>query len=164
MSNQNGATQNKEANLEDEDFQEVAKFYVPIEKASEEERTITGIVLRPDVVDAQGDIMDSKVIKTAAHAFLSNYNKTSKLGYMHKDFKPKFELAESYIAPSELNFNGTLVPKGSWIMVLKVLNEDIWKLVKRGKLTGLSIGGKAKVQDLTKPAVPSVSEPVTAGS
>lgn len=148
---------------ESDDFQQVAKFYVPIQKATEDEQTITGIVLRPDIVDAQGDIMDAKVIRDSAHNFLRNYNKTTKLGYMHKDFKPKFELAESYIAPSELNFNGTTVPTGSWIMVLKVLDAKIWQSIKTGKLTGLSIGGKAKVQSLVEPATPLVSETVTAG-
>lgn len=133
------------------DTQQVAKFYVPITKASEEERTVTGVALRPDIVDAQGDIMESSVIRAAAHNFLANYNKVTKLGYMHKDFEPKFELAESYLAPSELTINGTIVPEGSWIMVLKVLDDKIWKMVKAGKLNGLSIGGKAKVQKIVPP-------------
>jgi len=131
-----------------EDEAEVAKFYVPIQKASEEERTVTGIVLQPDVVDAQGDIIDSSVIRKAAHNFLANFNKKTTLGYMHKDMNPKFELVESYIAPCELNINGSIVTKGSWVMTMKVLDDKAWKMVKVGKLTGFSIGGRAKVQNL----------------
>ncbi|MGD9749395.1 MAG: XkdF-like putative serine protease domain-containing protein [Acidimicrobiia bacterium] len=129
------------------------KFYVPIAKVSTtEERTITGVVLQPEVVDAQGDIMDSAVIRKAAHAFLAGYNTRTKPGLMHKDFKPRFEIVESYLAPQELTINGKMVSEGSWVMTMKVLDDKVWDQIKKGKLTGFSIGGKARVQKLTPKA------------
>jgi hypothetical protein len=126
------------------------KFFIPILKA--EQRLITGVVLQPEVVDAQGDIMSADVIKDAAHRFLAQYNKSTKMGLMHKDFKPRFDLVESYLAPVDITLNGSIVKAGSWIMVVKVLDDSIWEQVKKGKLTGFSIGGKARVQKITPKA------------
>lgn len=122
-------------------------IYVPLIKSNEEEQTITGLVLQPEVTDAQGDIMSAKVIAKAAHTFLAKYNKVTKLGLQHKYFgKYKFELYESWIAPQDVVINGTIIKEGSWIMTVKVLDAKIWDMVKKGELTGFSIGGKAKVQ------------------
>jgi hypothetical protein len=122
------------------------KLFIPIAKANTEEQTITGVVLQPEVVDAQGDIMAAEVIRKAAHRFLAQYNKATKLGLMHKDFKPRFELVESYLAPMDFDLNGFKVKQGAWLMTVKVLDSAVWERVRRGELTGFSIGGKARVQ------------------
>jgi hypothetical protein len=125
-------------------------IYVPLLKANNEERTVTGVVLQPEVVDAQGDIMSADVIRKAAHRFLSKYNKATKLGLMHKYFgNLGFELYESWIAPQSVVINGTTVKEGSWIMTVYVSSDKIWKLVKSGKLTGFSIGGKARAKKIS---------------
>lgn len=148
MAPEQGLTGHEEDDVPSQE--QAAKFYIPIIKA--EERLITGVVLTPEVVDAQGDIMDANVIKDAAHRFLSQYNKTTKMGLMHRDFKPRFSLVESYLAPCELTLNGYSVKMGSWIMVVKVHEDSIWTQIKAGKLTGFSIGGKARVQKVTAQA------------
>ena len=128
-----------------------APLFIPISKASDEEQTVTGVVLQPEVTDAQGDIYDATVIKAAAYDFLANYNKATKLGKQHNDFKAwqeRFALVESYLAPIEFVMGTNLVKLGSWIMTVKVLDPKIWALVKAGKITGFSIGGKAKVKNL----------------
>ncbi len=127
----------------------VKSIYVPLLKANNEERTVTGVVLQPEVVDAQGDIMSIDVIRKAAHRFLSKYNKATKLGLMHKYFgNLGFELYESWIAPQAVSINGTIVKEGSWIMTVYVNSNKIWNMVKSGKLTGFSIGGKAKAKKI----------------
>ena len=128
------------------------RLFVSITKANEEEQTLTGVVLRPEIVDAQGDIMDKDVIRRAAHRFLADYNKSTKLGLMHKDFKPRFELYESYLTPMDMTIGTLVVPEGSWIITIHVLDGKIWKQVKAGKLNGFSIGGKARVEKLTQEA------------
>jgi len=121
------------------------RIYVPLLKANAEQRTVTGIVLQPEVVDGQGDIIGAEVIMKAAHNFLAAFNKATKLGLMHKDFAKRFELLESYIAPQDLVINDKLVTAGSWVMKVRVKDDKVWKAVKEGKITGFSIGGKAKV-------------------
>lgn len=122
-----------------------AKLFIPITKVSDEEKTITGVVLQPEITDAQGDIYDAKVIRKAAHKFLAGYNSSTKLGLMHKDFKKTFELLESFLAPLDMAIGSKTVKAGAWIIVIRVLDDKIWKKVKDRSLTGFSIGGKAKV-------------------
>ena len=123
-----------------------AKLYIPLLKANADEQTVTGVVLQPEVVDGQGDIMSAEVIRKAAHKFLAAYNRATKLGLQHKDFKKRFELLESYTAPQELVIKDKTIKEGSWIMTVKVLDSKIWQIVKEGKITGFSFGGKAKVK------------------
>jgi len=138
---------------EEEDVEEsVSKqLFIPIEKVNSDQQTITGVVLVPEVVDAQGDIISKEVIATAAHMFLASYNAATKLGLMHKDFKPQFELYESFIAPMDMSIVSKVVKAGSWVIVIHVMDTKVWEQVKSGKLTGFSIGGKAKVVKITQP-------------
>jgi hypothetical protein len=124
------------------------KFYVPILKTDGERQEITGVVLAPETVDAQGDIISAEVIEKAAGDFLAGFNRSTKLGFMHKEFNRRFELRQSYIAPSDMSIGSRVIKAGTWIMVVKVLESKIWDAVKSGKLTGFSIGGKAKVKSL----------------
>lgn len=125
--------------------------FIPIAKAIDEEQTVSGVVLKPETTDAQGDIYSADVIREAAFNFLANYNKDTKLGHQHKDFKNwrgRFALVESYVAPHDFVLGDTIVTTGSWVMTVKVLDSKIWAMVKAGKITGFSIGGKARVQKL----------------
>lgn len=107
---------------------------------------MTGIVLQPDVEDAHGDTVAPEVIEEAAHAFVAKYNAATKLGIQHKLFGlPDIHLAESYIAPEDTTIGGQQVLKGTWVMTVKVLNDEIWDGVKDGSLTGFSIGAIATV-------------------
>lgn len=131
--------------------QPTMKAFVEIAKANDEEQTVSGIVLKPEVTDAQGDIYSAEVIRESAFDFLANYNKSTKLGHQHKDFKnwaARFALVESYVAPCDFVLGDKTVKMGSWVMTVKVLDSKIWKMVKDGKITGFSIGGKATVQKL----------------
>lgn len=132
---------------EDDEQNPVEKsIVVDIAKASEEEQTVTGIVLQPEVVDGQGDIMSSDVIKESAYNFLAGFNATTKLGLQHSTFpKGKLALVESYLAPMNFVLGSKTVKQGSWVMTVKVLDAALWKKVKEGKITGFSIGGRAKV-------------------
>jgi hypothetical protein len=136
--------------LVDEDATEKSMF-VEIAKAVDEQQTVTGIVLQPEVTDAQGDIYDADVIRAAAYDYLANYNKSTKLGLQHKSFpKGKMDLVECYVAPIEFALGTRIVKAGSWVMTVKVLDSKLWAKVKDGSIGGFSIGGKAKVKDLTK--------------
>lgn len=122
------------------------RIEVSIIKANDEEQTVSGIVLQPEVVDAHGDVMSADVIKESAYNFLQNFNVSTKLGLQHSTFpKGKMALVESYVAPNGIVLGAKTVKQGSWIMTVKVLDKELWKKVKDGKVTGFSIGGRAKV-------------------
>jgi len=120
------------------------KCNVAIAKIDSEKRLVYGVVLEPDEVDAQNDTINSDVIEEAAHAFLASYNRETKLGLMHRLFgNIGVELAQSYISLVDMTVQDQPVKKGSWLMVVKVLDESVWKKIKAGEITGYSIGGMA---------------------
>ena len=120
---------------------------MPIIKKDEDEKIVTGIVLEPDEVDAQGDTVSKEAIKEAAHKFLAKFNKDTELGFMHKAFGDLgMSLIESWVAREDSEFGGSPVKSGSWLMSVKVdNNEKLWKKIKAGDIAGFSIGGVARV-------------------
>jgi len=108
-------------------------------KQDEEKREVTGIVLQPDVVDAQGDIISAEEIEQAAHDWLMN---SRVIGDSHRK-EAQAQVVESWIAPSSLEIDGQDIPKGAWLMTVKVLDDRMWEAVKSGDYGGFSIGGSA---------------------
>ena len=120
---------------------------MPFLKKDDEERIVTGIVLEPEEVDAQGDIVSEEAIKEAAYRFLAKFNKDTELGFMHKAFGDLgMSLVESWIARQDTEMGGNPVKKGSWVMSVRIdKNDALWEKVKEGKISGFSIGGVARV-------------------
>jgi site-specific DNA-adenine methylase len=122
---------------------------VALEKAEGEKRLVTGIVLEPGTpmeTDAHNDFIRAPAIERAAHRFLAAYNRRTRMGVMHAVFgELGIELVESYIAPVDMKLGGQDVKKGSWVMTVRVLSDDLWRRVKNGSITGFSIGGIATV-------------------
>jgi DNA adenine methylase len=139
---------------------------MPIVK-TKEERFVLGIVLEPNDgddgapvdPDSQGDIYSAYEIRRAAHLFMEQYRN---LGLMHRRIVPstKLRILESYIAPVEFAVRsdgevvGTadikpdekvqIVRRGTWLLAMRVVDDQLWRSIKAGKLTGLSIGGSAR--------------------
>lgn len=113
---------------------------IPIKKIDTEKRIVYGIVYEPDITDAQNDFADAEEIEKACHQFMIDYQQ---IGHMHQDMLDKADVAivENYIAPSEFLMGSEHVRKGSWVLGVKVNNEDIWQAVKKGELTGFSMAG-----------------------
>lgn len=121
-------------------------FEISKAKKGKEKRLVTGIVLEPDMIDAQDDTIKATVIEKAAHLFLTKYNKETKLGLMHTTFGDNgFDLCQSFVAPVEYTVGKKKVKKGSWVMTVHVTDDNRWYDVKNRKLTGFSIGGKARM-------------------
>lgn len=131
------------------DFELYIPFdHVEIRKSADgtEKRLVTGIVLEPDVVDAQNDYISADAIEEAAHNFLREYNKSTEMGLMHNAFGDiGIELVECSIAPIDFTLGNKPVKKGSWLVTVHVTDDKRWEEVKTGKLNGFSVGGVATV-------------------
>jgi site-specific DNA-adenine methylase len=107
-----------------------------------DERFVLGIVLEPEVVDAQDDIYSADEIRQAAYRFMEEFGG---LGLMHRlAVNDQVKVLESYIAPVDFEIAGVPVKKGTWLLGVRVLSDELWEQVKDGKLTGFSIGGSAR--------------------
>lgn len=116
----------------------------------EEKRLVTGIVLVPDEVDAHGDIYDEEEVRKAAHDFAINgfYSQAPTLGIQHLFKTKKSLIVESFLAPADMELNGSVVKKGTWLITTKVLSDGLWDSIKNGDFTGFSIGGVAQTEEL----------------
>jgi hypothetical protein len=111
---------------------------VPIMKMDEEQRLIYGVVLVPDVEDLQGDICSKEDIQEACHDYLVN----SRLIKAQHRAPTDADVVECYIAPTDIQLGKGIVPEGSWVMVTKIHSNAMWEAVKKGDITGYSIGGR----------------------
>ena len=113
---------------------------IPLLKTAEE-RYVLGIVLEPETVDAQKDIYAAAEIREAAHTFMEQYQN---VGFMHQSsLNGRVKILESYLAPTSFEISGVHVHKGTWLLALRVLDDQLWEQIKTGELTGLSMGGSA---------------------
>lgn len=109
-------------------------------KADEEQRIVYGIVLKPDIPDAQGDVFSAREIERVAHRYLV---KSRLLDWRHRETLPQTKTVpvESYIAPTDLTINGKTVPKGAWVMATHVPDDALWAEIKAGQIRAYSIRG-----------------------
>ena len=109
-----------------------------------DERYVLGIVLEPEVVDAQGDIYSADEIRQAAHRFMQEFGG---LGLMHRlRVNDQVKVLESYLAPIDFTIGEITVRKGTWLLAVRVLSDELWEQVKDGRLSGFSMGGSARRQ------------------
>lgn len=119
--------------------QRITKGFEFLQKDNEK-RLVFGVVLIPDEVDAQDDILDADEIENASHEFMLN---SGVIGQSHEG-KAQAKVVESFICPVDMEINGQDIKQGSWLMTTKILDDDLWNQVKSGEFTGYSIGGIGK--------------------
>jgi hypothetical protein len=139
----------QKANEAERDWQHEIKI---LKIAEPTKRLVTGLILEPETPDAQGDIYSEDEVEEAAFDYMSNYRDGSTLGEMHKKTIKNIrdiETVESWIQRESAVIAGTPIKKGSWMMTVRVNQDDAWEKVKKGEYNGFSIGGKAKAEPLT---------------
>ena len=115
-------------------------YAVKILKAAEDEdelRLVYGVVLRPDVIDKELDVMTPREVEKACH-FYGAVNGI--MGFRHRQ-KADAIPVESYIAPVDFVIGNQQVHKGDWVVVSFVNDDELWRRVQAGEITGYSVGG-----------------------
>lgn len=118
---------------------------MPILK-TQEERYILGVVLEPlkemGMTDTQDDTYSAAEVRSAAHKFMEDF---ATVGLQHQvNVTGKVKILESWVAREDAVIDGEAVKAGTWLMGLRVVDDGIWKRIKDGSITGLSIGGIAQ--------------------
>lgn len=115
---------------------------VLIMKQDDEKRILTGIVLEPEVEDFEGDIISEEEIERAATFFLQN---SRTIGFRHKKKLINAKLTSSWVTPVAFTVDGPngkqKVKKGTWLISVHVPDDEIWAMVKKKMINGLSVGG-----------------------
>jgi DNA adenine methylase len=126
---------------------------IPILKSGEEQ-FILGVVLEPtkelNKPDYQDDIYSAEEVRSACHKWMADYRVRKDaadvvdMGIQHtKSAGERIKIYENYIAPCDLTIDGKHVAKGTWLLGVWV-DGEIWDAVKKGEITGFSIGGRAR--------------------
>lgn len=106
-----------------------------------EQKYVLGIVLEPDIVDAQKDTYTAEEIRGAFEKYAEEYRN---VGLMHKQvINEKVSIVENYISPADFQMGDVLIKKGTWLMGVRVNDPTLWAACKEGSITGFSIGGSA---------------------
>lgn len=105
----------------------------------DEKRLVYGIVMEPGTFDSHMDFTSPQEIEQAAHQYLIN---SRVVGEQHAQ-AAQADVVESFIAPTDITFGDEVVREGSWLMGVRVNDDDLWAGVKDGRFTGFSIGGFA---------------------
>lgn len=125
------------------------------EDGQEEERFIMSLVLEPNdgedgapmKPDTQGDIYSAADVRKAAHAWMEFYGALDLQHSWKALGKEKVRVLECYLAPCDFKLGEGKstydVVKGTWLLAVRVVDDELWKEVKSGGIGAYSIGGTA---------------------
>jgi hypothetical protein len=107
--------------------------------SGDDERIVTGVVYSPLEIDTDGEAMTPDDLREMAYNFLSE-GRVDKIDLAH-NFEPidGCRVIESFIARD----NDPDYPVGSWVLTVKVDNDEVWGLIKKGVINGFSFAGQA---------------------
>ena len=115
------------------------EYNAAIFKADAEKRLVFGVVSEPLTVDAQGDVLSEEEIEQFAHNYLIN---SQKFDVRHNWKRVRASIVESWIAKADFEWMGEVIKKGSWIIGVKIFDDDLWGKIKAGVYKAFSIGGR----------------------
>lgn len=122
-----------------------------IKSVDDEKRLALFVVMSPDDVDAHGDVTTAEEIEKACNNYNTYCNKANLYHMVETD---KAQVVQSFINPSEFETeDGRTIKKGAWLQWWHFPKDDedseaLWKSVKEGKITGVSIGARGTGEDI----------------
>ena len=99
--------------------------FCPISKSDEERRFVRAVILAPD------DEMSEADVRGEAYRYMESPRRGN----------GSVRVIENMIVPVDMKVNKKSVKRGSWMMTLKILDDEIWKDFERGefKISGRSL-------------------------
>ena len=136
----------------EENFIALNKQEVQLKKIDEEKRILMGAALIPNkqiyrVNEKKEEyyiFFSENTVRKASELFLMRSNQNNAT-YEHKDKLEGLSVVESWIIEDEKSDKSRLygfdLPVGTWMISMKVNNDEVWGDVKEGKVKGFSIEG-----------------------
>ena len=136
----------------EENFIALNKHEVQLKQIDEEKRLLMGAALVPNkqiyrVNDKQEEyyiFFSENTVRKASELFLKRSNQNNAT-YEHKDKLSGMSVVESWIIEDTKQDKsakyGFDLPVGTWMISMKVDNDEVWQDVKEGKVKGFSIEG-----------------------
>jgi hypothetical protein len=136
----------------EENFIALSKHEIELKEIDAEKKILMGAALVPNkqILRADKDgkpyyiYFSEDTVKKASELFLMRSNQNNAT-YEHETKLSGLSVVESWIIEDEKQDKsakyGFSLPKGTWMISMKVNNEDVWNDVKAGKVKGFSIEG-----------------------
>jgi len=137
----------------EENFIALAKHEVQLKEIDQEKRILMGAALVPnkkiyrknEKTKREWEIFfKEETVRKASELFLMRSNQNNATLEHAKDLDG-MSVVESWIIEDDVHDKsvkyGFSLPKGTWMISMKVNNDDIWKRVKSGEVKGFSIEG-----------------------
>jgi hypothetical protein len=135
----------------EENFVALAKHEVELKEIDTEKRILMGAALIPNKKIYRRNYEDEfyiyfseDTVRKAMELFFKKGNQNNAT-YEHKDAIKGMSVVESWLIEDEKmdksQLYGFSLPKGTWMISMKVDNDEVWQDVKDGKVKGFSIEG-----------------------
>lgn len=116
----------------------------------EEQRMALFVVLEPDTYDLHKDIYSAEEVEKACNNFNMHCDKAN---LFHCVETENAHIVQSYTAPCDFTLDtGKEIKKGTWLQWWYFPEDEIgdklWNMVKSGDINGVSIGGRAIIEDI----------------
>ena len=132
-------------------FLALKKHEVELKEIDAEKRIVLGAALIPNKQIYRTNekkeeyyiYFSEATVRKASELFLMNGNQNNAT-LEHNEKLKGMSVVESWIVESENDKSknyGFDVPKGTWMIAMKVNNDKVWQQVKEGKIKGFSIEG-----------------------
>jgi len=137
----------------EENFIALSEHEIELKTIDEDKRILIGAVLVPEKeilrVDAKNNPyyikFSAETIKQSSELFLMR-SKQNNVTLQHAKKLEDMSVVESWIVEDSKVDKSALYgfeyPKGTWVAMMKVNNDDVWEQVKSGAIKGFSIEGK----------------------
>jgi len=118
---------------------------IPVAKAVNTElRQVTYVAMKPGV-DKHYDEVSLEDVRIAKESFNKSLMRAN---MFHMVMTDAFSIIESYLAPTTMILNKSLVEQGEWLITIQVHDDSVWEMIKNDEITGVSIGAVASVDNL----------------
>jgi hypothetical protein len=143
----------------DKNFDGSSKEVEPVVEVTKsldnEQRRALFVALEPQDGDETSDLHGDTYTAEEVEKACNNFNvHCKKANIFHKIQTEKAVIEQSFITPSAFTLDdGREIKKGTWLQWWHFPEGDttsdmLWKAVKDGKITGISIGARAKTEKL----------------
>jgi len=135
----------------EENFIALSKHEVELKEVDSEKRILMGAALIPNkkIYRRNGEdefyiYFSEDTVRKSMELFFKRGNQNNAT-YEHKDELNGMSVVESWLIEDEKldksKLYGFSLPKGTWMISMKVDNDEVWNNVKEGKVKGFSIEG-----------------------
>lgn len=118
----------------------------PLKLLSEEKRLVSGPVLIPRqkiLRNIDGDaayiMFSESTIERLAFATMKDLPNKISMTNINHDSSQKIDISKAYVVESWLTKDAGELPKGTWMVTMKIEDSATWDLIKSGELSGFSI-------------------------